>query len=233
MEACLIRYCQTNGDCNDGAACTSEVCNEQQVCIYTTDNAQCPESGDICTPNRCTVGTGCQQLDVSQSFELLTNGNFEAGAVDWTMISVNYDRLIFPEDYIPTLRSHSYPNVAWLGGGEAQPDEYNSLSQVVRVPSGTVRLELSFFYQIRADELPDDHNQLQVNILATQANQTDREVAVFYNQDAAFAWAKFKTTLEASEWAGHDVILEFSGTGIDGYTSFFIDSVSLLATVCE
>lgn len=233
MEACLTRYCQTDASCDDGATCTSETCTDDLVCLYTTDDSQCPDSGDVCRPNRCTVGTGCQQVDISRSFDLLTNGNFEAGETGWTVMSANYDQLIFPEDYIPTLRSHSYPNVAWLGGGDAELDESNSLSQTVSVPSGTVRLELSFFYQIRADELPDNHNHMQVKLLAVDSNQTDRDIVTLYNQDAAFAWAKFQVTVEASEWAGHDLTLEFSGTGIDGHTSFFVDSVSLVAVACH
>jgi hypothetical protein len=112
-------------------------------------------------------------------------------------------------------------------------DESNSLSQVVGVPTGAVRLELSFFHQIWTEELPDNHNHLAVTLRSTEANQSDEEIVTFYNQDETRVWTGFRTTLDATNWAGSGAILEFSGTGIDGFTHFFVDSISLIATVCE
>lgn len=240
MESCVVVECETDSDCDDGVDCTEEACTEDQVCSYTTNHSECTDSGDACVPNLCGVEIGCREVDISKSVELLSNGNLDSDTDDWMMTSVNYDRVIFADDYVPRLTAHSPPNVAWLGGGEANPDEQNSLSQRVHVPAGTTTLELSFAYQIHAEDLPDNHNQSQIYLRATEASQTDREILTFYNQDKPledetldWTWSEYGTTLDGTEWAGSDVILEFTGTGIDGYTHFFYDSISLIATVCE
>lgn len=232
-EVCITRRCLADEDCDDGAACTLDVC-ESNLCTYATDDEQCPDSGDVCKPNVCTVGTGCQQIDTSQSLELLSNGNLESGYEGWTEMSENYDHVIFVYGYIPTLQPHTTPYVAWLGGGEGLLDESNSLSQVVSVPAGAAELKLSFFYQIWTEEgLPDDHNHLQVSVRSTEADGTDDEIVTFYNQDETRVWTHFSATIDAIPFAGSYAILEFSGTGIDGFTHFFIDTISLVATVCE
>jgi len=232
VELCVPKPCQTDLDCDDRVACTTDVC-ESSSCAYTVDHGQCTDSGDVCAPNLCTVGTGCQQVDLSLSRELLSNGHLDAGHVDWTEASASYSQVIYHYDYVPTLLPHTEPNVAWLGGGEGLMDESNSLSQVVSVPAGAVRLELSFFYQIWTEELPDGHNHLAVSLRSTEANGTDLTLVTFYNQDKTRVWTGFRSTLDATDWAGSDATLEFSGTGIDGFTHFFVDSISLVATVCE
>jgi hypothetical protein len=232
VELCVPKPCQTDVDCDDRVACTLDVC-ESNSCAYTANHAQCPDSGDACKPNLCTVGTGCQQVDRSRSRELLANGYLDSGNVDWVEISMSYGQVIYPFDYVPTLLPHTELYVAWLGGGEGLMDESNSLSQVVGVPTGAVRLELSFFHQIWTEELPDNHNHLAVTLRSTEANQSDEEIVTFYNQDETRVWTGFRTTLDATNWAGSGAILEFSGTGIDGFTHFFVDSISLIATVCE
>jgi hypothetical protein len=233
VELCVAFPCKTDADCDDGVACTVESC-ESLHCAYSADHDECPDSGDVCTPNRCTVGTGCQAVDVARSADLLKNGDFEAGHVDWIEKSSTYDQVIFVYGYIPTLQPHTSPYVAWLGGGEGGLDESNSLAQVVHIPAGTVRLELTFFYEIWTEEgLPDDHNRLQVSLLSTESSQTDEELVTFHNQDATRVWRRFTTTIDPTPWAGSDATLYFSGTGIDGFTHFFVDSISLVATVCE
>jgi hypothetical protein len=233
-EVCVTRRCLADEDCDDGADCTLDVCNDSSLCTYTTDDGQCPASDDACRPNRCTVGTGCQQVDSSRSLELLENGNLDAGNVDWMEMSVNYDQVIFVYGYVPTLQPHTTPNIAWLGGGEGLLDEYNSLGQRVAIPAGAVSLELSFFYQIwPQDDLPEFHNQLVVSLLGTDSSPRDFPVATLYNQDDTRVWTHFRATIDAADWAGSDAVLQWSGTGVDGYTHFFVDSIALLATVCE
>jgi hypothetical protein len=58
-------------------------------------------------------------------------------------------------------------------------------------------------------------------------------LAVLYNQDYTRVWTHFSTVVDATAFAGSSVVLEFSGSGVDEYTHFFVDSISLAATVCE
>ena len=232
-ELCIHKACQTDVDCEDRAACTGDVC-QAGFCAYTTNDEECPPSGDVCKPNVCTVGTGCRAIDVTQTLELLANGNLDdTSSDDWLETSATYSHVIFPYDYVPNLFPHTEAFIAWLGGGEALVDEQNSLSQVVTVPVGTVRIELSFFYQIWSEDLPDDHNYLRVNLRSVHAEPTDGELVTFHNQDETVVWTRFNATLDATGWAGTDIVLSFSGTGIQGYTNFFVDTISLVASVCE
>jgi hypothetical protein len=232
-EICIPKQCENDSSCSDGVACTAEVCGDSHLCVYTPDHAQCPDSGDVCRRNICSVGIGCQAIDVSQSLELLDNGNFEAGNVDWVELSSNYPQVIFLFDYVPTLRAHTESGIAWLGGGEGPVDEHNSLSQVVSVPAATVQLELSFFYQIWSDDLPDDQNYLTLRLRSNDVNEAGEELVTFHNQDEIRVWTRFTQSLDVSRWAGSEMTLEFAGASVDGYTAFFIDTVSLSATVCE
>jgi hypothetical protein len=201
--------------------------------VYTTNDDQCPASGDVCKPNVCTVGTGCQQIDTTRSLELLANGNLDEANVDWVEWSMSYGHVIYPYDYVPTLKPHTALFIAWLGGGEGLLDEQNSLSQTVRVPAGAVRLELSFFYQISSADLPDGHNHLRVSLRSTAADPSDGELVTFYNQDRTDVWTRFSAKVDATAWADSVVVLEFSGTAIGGFTNFYVDTISLLVTVCE
>jgi hypothetical protein len=231
VEECVVRQCLIDADCDDHVTCTVDTC-EALRCAYTTDDAECPDSGDACSPNVCTVGSGCLQVEKTRSVELLANGTFEAGNVAWLEEAVTYDQVIFGYGYIPTLQPHTWPYVAWLGNGEPGNDEQNRLSQVVSVPEGTVRLELTFFYEVWTDELPDDQNRMTVSLRSTDGSDEEL-LATFHNQDATRVWTRFSTSIDAAPWAGSELELELSGASSGGFTAFFVDSVSLMADVCE
>jgi hypothetical protein len=231
-EACIPKACQTDPDCDDLTACTAEICRSG-FCVYTPDDGQCPASGDLCRPNVCTVGTGCQSVDGTRRVELLSNGNLDLGREHWTEMSAVYPGVIYPYDYIPTLYPHTRVYVAWLGNGEGGNDDTNSLSQTVTVPAEADRLELSFFYQVWADELPDDQNHMEVRVRATGASPAEELLLTLHNQDATRVWTGVRSSIDAATWAGSDMVVELSGSSADGYTAFFVDSISLVATVCE
>jgi hypothetical protein len=231
-EECVPRPCQTNPDCDDRAACTTDVCTSG-FCVYTPDDGQCLDSGDVCGPNVCTVGTGCQAVDASRPIELLSNGNLDLGREDWLEMSAVYSGVIYPYDYIPTLFPHTRVYVAWLGNGEGGNDDANSLSQTVAVPEEAVRLELSFYYQVWADELPADQNQMEVRVRSTGASPPEELLFTLHNQDEVRVWKGVRLSIDTATWAGSDMVLELSGSSADGYTAFFVDSISLVATVCE
>jgi hypothetical protein len=232
QEFCVQVACQTDEDCDDHVECTTEVC-ESNNCTYATDDDSCPSSGDVCRPTLCTIGTGCQQVDRTQYVELLKNGNLDAGHESWTELSENYPQVIYEYDYIPNLFPHTPVFVAWLGGGEGVLDDRNSLAQVVSVPAGTVDLTLTFFYQLWTDELPDSRNQMQVDLREAGTEPSDAALLTFGNSRETRVWTGFNLTSNAADFANTDAVLEFRGTAVDGYSHFFVDTISLVARVCE
>ncbi len=52
--------CSGDGDCDDGVACTDDTC-EGTVCVYTPNDANCPDDGLYCNGvETCSVTLGCQ-----------------------------------------------------------------------------------------------------------------------------------------------------------------------------
>ncbi|HUU01786.1 MAG TPA: hypothetical protein VM425_10115 [Myxococcota bacterium] len=52
--------CQTDGDCDDGIACTDDNCADGN-CVITPDNGKCPDDGVFCNgPEICDAQAGCQ-----------------------------------------------------------------------------------------------------------------------------------------------------------------------------
>jgi hypothetical protein len=72
-----------------------------------------------------------------------------------------------------------------------------------------------------------------VSLRSTAADPSDGELVTFYNQDRTDVWTRFSAKVDATAWADSDVVLEFSGTAIGGFTNFYVDTISLLVTVCE
>ena len=148
-------------------------------------------------------------------------------------MSASYSQVIYHYDYVPTLLPHTEPNVAWLGGGEGLHGRVEltvaggERPRRRRSPRTVVLLS-------NLDRRASRRSQPSgVSLRFTEANGTDEGIVTFHNQDKTRVWTGFSTTLDATDWAGTDAVLEFSGTGIDGFTHFFVDSISLVATVCE
>ena len=56
---CVPCACADDGDCDDGFACTTDIC-DAGVCVYQTDDAAC-DDGQWCNgAERCVVDQGCQ-----------------------------------------------------------------------------------------------------------------------------------------------------------------------------
>ncbi|MCA9628755.1 MAG: hypothetical protein KC766_13850 [Myxococcales bacterium] len=51
--------CKTDSDCNDGNACTSDVCNTSTHTCRNTDISSTCNDGDACTADSCAPATGC------------------------------------------------------------------------------------------------------------------------------------------------------------------------------
>lgn len=231
--------CTTNGQCNDDIACTTDVCNGSGVCVRTPDDGACPDSGDVCMPNQCVPGMGCQAVDVTENLsQMLANGYFDSGGIAWQEYSSNGFYVIASE--LDTgITAHTPSRYAWMGGAV---NELSAVTQQVDLPDGTQELALSFYYIIgTADSPPDDLNHMGVQLRSADGSTVLYDFVEWANQDEILSWTKFTDTVDVSAWAGTEVQLYFwceSVGGVQGMTdvntsNFFVDTVTLSATVCD
>ena len=239
--------CTTHEDCDDGIECTTDVCNESQVCVYETDHGLCDASGDVCAPNRCVVGMGCTIVDVTEEPQLLVDPNFESGGGAWEWTSILYDDMIVAQ-WSSTPMADTPTWLSWMGG---EPSEVSEMWQTVTLPEGTQSITVSFKYYLRGDELYyyDDHSMAGAELWSGDGNAFLYEFMTVGNQDADSTWTEFTETIDATSWAGTEVQLYFwvsvgpylyeCGEYPDyyycdfGVMDFFVDTTSLTATVCE
>jgi hypothetical protein len=237
--------CTEDADCDDQVDCTTDTCNDSQVCVHEPNHGACAASGDVCNPNQCVPGVGCTPIDVTQTQQLLADPAFDAFTSVWTEYSSTYYDLVVSES--ASLPAYSYPRYAWLGGIEY---EYSELYQTVTVPEGTQSLSLSFYYFIDTYDIPyDDYNIMGVQLWSGDGLTQLHEFQRAGNQDGNNGWTLFEGTVDATAWAGSDVQVYFwasIGAGYDVYygypdyryinvynTNYFVDSTALTATVCQ
>lgn len=243
--------CSTHDDCDDGFECTTDTCNDSKVCVYETNDSLCESTGDVCMPNKCVAGTGCTPVDVTQELQLLADAAFDSGGNAWEESSSSdppVQLILLEGSYGSTVLADTPTRYAWLGG---LLGEVSELTQTVTLPEGSQSLTLKFKYYLDSDYLPyyDDYNTMGVQLRSADGNALLHEFQRFGNQDANNYWADFAGTIDVTEWAGTDVQLYFwaaIGDGIYyyydypyydymavGISSFFVDTTSLTATVCE
>jgi hypothetical protein len=236
--------CIVNGDCNDGLSCTNDTCNGSGACEHEPDDSACEDSGDVCQVNMCVAGMGCTPVDNRDSVSILVDGAFDSPSGAWLEHSDLYYTLIVPQGYAgSTVLANTPPQYAWLGGAY---EEFSEVYQLVTVPSGTQTLDLTFYnYRDTDSGLPDDYNIMGASLLAYDGTLL-YDFVLWGNQDAPGEWERFPATgtasVDARDWVGTDVYLYFwaligpamgSGANQTGISSFFLDTVSLTATVCE
>jgi alpha-tubulin suppressor-like RCC1 family protein len=85
-----IRDCLSAADCDDGVACTTETCGDDDKCVYVADHSVC-DNGEMCDgPEQCVVDDGCQPgtppapaLECRQDVEpKIVLGQYHSCAVD-------------------------------------------------------------------------------------------------------------------------------------------------------
>ena len=57
---CVPCACSTNADCDDGHACTADVCDANGNCVYTPDDGLCDDLAWCNGVETCGIGVGCQ-----------------------------------------------------------------------------------------------------------------------------------------------------------------------------
>ncbi len=231
--------CVDNSGCDDGIACTTDTCTDG-VCENTPKDSACADSGDVCSPSLCVADVGCQVVDISVDSELLVDGNLDSLSPNWQQASssgyyiVSADTSIDP-DNAPILAETS-PYFAWLGG---VPGEFSEIFQRVSLPEGTISLQLSFYYRIASSVTTDDFDVAGARLRNATGDDELYVFADWANQDESLGWQPFEASIDAASWAGDDVQVYFfaqmseRADGDESNTNFFIDSVSLVATVCD
>jgi hypothetical protein len=72
IDRCSAGACMGTGDCDDGVACTMDVCTPERTCMRTPDSASCG-TGGTCNPTTgcqfamCDINTNCRPVDVCET----------------------------------------------------------------------------------------------------------------------------------------------------------------------
>jgi cysteine-rich repeat protein len=167
------------------------------------------------------------------AIELLTNGNFD-GTSGWTANDPTARPLIYDQTGLNPAQApqaHSAPNMAWLGF-----DVDNSsitLSQSMTVPANALTLTVSGVRQIRTEEdNASPYDTANISLVNDAARQ-DLRPQPWSNQDRSSAWLNFTYTVDATAFAGATVVfLIHVEMDEDVSTSFFFDTLSVVADVC-
>jgi cysteine-rich repeat protein len=171
------------------------------------------------------------------TIELLTNGNFDGNVVGmsgWIASDPTDRPLVYDQTGLsPTLapQAHSPPNMAWLGD-----DVYSAtitLSQNIVVPANAVTLTVTGVRQIRTDEDTDTVYDTANLTLQNDAVHQDLRSPAWSNRNPSTAWLDFTLTTAAAPFAGGNATFAIHvELDEDVATSFFFDSLSVVANVC-
>ncbi|HET6148316.1 MAG TPA: hypothetical protein VFH68_12360 [Polyangia bacterium] len=241
---CVAGLC--TGECLPGAyqclGATRQRCDGDGKWM---DNLACPficSGGDcagVCIParSRCLAGdlqtcsaTGEWQSVGTASRELLANPGFDGPDLIWENagIPVIYLANGSGASNTPDVVAQSPSNLAWFGGVSRQE---NLLSQRVTIPANAASVTLSFSYAIITAETSDDENDV-FDISMVTAGGEVVPLAHLSDNNASGDWILFKAAVPPSLF-GQTVTLELRGlTNATLVTSFYIDTLSLLAVAC-
>ena len=167
------------------------------------------------------------------AIELLTNGNFD-GMSGWTADDPSGRPLIYDQtglNPVQAPQAHSPPNMAWLGYNV--DDSTVTLSQSVMVPANAITLTVSGFRLIRTDE--DNQSVYDTANLALDsgAGRLNLRPQPWSNQDRSNTWLDFSYTIDAAPYAGTTATFVIHVEMDDDVnTSFFFDTLSVVADVC-
>lgn len=174
----------------------------------------------------------------SMTVELLTNGDFEEGTgVGWRTYAVASG----PATSAGIVDLGNARRGSWYAYvGDMTPASSSArgvLRQDIDVPADTESLELTFYLNITSDEAVQrafdffsvnlrDFNDRVLETVVERDN-TDKDPS-----GNKRAYRKISRTIEASEYAGRRIILQFyAETDANLATTFRIDDVQLLATI--
>lgn len=164
--------------------------------------------------------------------ELMINGSFDGSPIGtgWTAAPINATYpIVTAQDGVA---EQSPVNKAWMGG-LAQANANDSLYQDIAVPAGATQIVLTGFYDVRTAELGSTvYDSGKVELVQTSGALIE-SVKTLDNAHATTTWTALNHPVTAAV-AGQTVRLRFSTASDTTYTtSFYFDSLSLKATVCQ
>jgi cysteine-rich repeat protein len=168
------------------------------------------------------------------STELLTNGTFDAGDVNWTFASpMNSHGIYLSGD--PALNGVMFSSpyfLAMLGYGFIDGEE--TLSQLVYVPPAASRITVQGFVRITTDTstlICVGCNPGAVEILQ---GRTVIPVMAWSNQDVNASWTAFATTVDATALRGSTVTFRMRASPNSAPpTRYYFDSMSARVDRCQ
>ncbi len=170
----------------------------------------------------------------SCELELLADGGFDLADSLWTQSPAPYRPLIVHQSSQALLDEGVSPvspeYLLWLAGVDS---DLSTIYQDFEVPEGALLLVVQGYEHIHTFE---DSSQVwdALSIDLTNASDELTPVADFSNIDANEEWVPFTFTVDASVYAGGTATLRLSSTSDDNtLTSFFIDSLSVTAKLCD
>jgi hypothetical protein len=170
--------------------------------------------------------------------QLLANGGFDQSTGSGTGKNIT-PWIQDPDDVVVTaaelaINGQPAPQAgnyaAWLGGDIGRVD---FVYQAIAVPAATRSLRLDGYMYVRTNEpVPATHDRLFVNVYNTNQSLLDT-VATYYERDETSGWESFTLNIPGN-YAGRTILLAFeSENGFVYATSFFLDTLTVTARVCQ
>jgi len=169
---------------------------------------------------------GCTMMNIN----LLANPAFDMTPVGMGWVQAPIDPL-YPIITPDGTLVQSAPNKAWMGG-LARANANDTLHQDFTVPAGATALRLAGHYEVRTQELFGVYDRAKVELTQTSGTLIQQAFAVD-NSSPTTAWTPLAFNFSTPH-AGETVRLRLSTTSdTTDSTSFFFDSLSVTATVCQ
>jgi hypothetical protein len=164
------------------------------------------------------------------SVELLTNGGFDLGDAGWTSVTSGRALIYKSADVDPSVGPSpvSPDGLAWLGYDVLS--ETVLLKQPIQIPAGTRSLTVSGNVQIWSDDDPSvayDVGYAEI-LVGAFAQEADR----WSNVDRGNDWTPFTHDIDTTGVAGAATFQLRVQMDDGANTSFFFDSLSVIASRC-
>lgn len=226
-------------DCDDEIACTIDECLPSGECAHTADDTACTGAAGKCTS--CQVGIGCVDTEPTvKDLELLLDRNFDEQSGDWEDFSD-------ADVILPDAAAQSGTHSAYFSPAPAAADEtrFFDLVQTIHIPAGTIKLTASGWYKMiwaaTEDPLrPRSGEYVTVSLFSLADDNGDYNRFHDFQQwdankgPAVTAWKSFTSDAPKSvlnKVNDLDITLDLVSETWD--TKYYVDSLSLKASVCE
>jgi len=229
LAACVLVGC-ASGRPNNGESPDASVSSGPDAKVWRDGSIEAtPDAHAVVTPDAYQ----CHD----QVLELLTNPVLDLNPSGMGWVQQNIDNLapiITGDDGVP---EHSPPFKAWLGGLEGYDYGYYSLTdglyQDVIVPAGTTTLRLTGEWDMLTGETELGTFDTGELALVKPDGTPIESILSLTNETYSIGWNAIDHAFAAPH-AGETVRVRMTSTNDVYYaTSFFFDTLSITATICQ